>query len=101
MYFSKGLISVNDWCVALEEGTDLKLPWRLLRPRLADLENASGLVKYQTTFQEETPGDSEADVTVAEVLYRNKSSLETIFRIIDKDNSGTHEFLIGLDIAIT
>ncbi|ODM91769.1 Serine/threonine-protein phosphatase rdgC [Orchesella cincta] len=85
---SKGLISVNDWCVALEASTDLKLPWRLLRPKLAELDSATGLVKFATTFQEETQGDSEVDVTVAEVLYRNKSSLETIFRIIDKDNSG-------------
>lgn len=61
MYFFQisGLVSVSDWCVALEQGTDLKLPWRLLRPKLADLEASSGLVKYQTTFQEEAPGDSE------------------------------------------
>lgn len=54
-----GLVSVTDWCVALEQATDLKLPWRLLRPKLADLDPASGLVKYQTTLQEEAPVDSE------------------------------------------
>ncbi|CAG7817471.1 unnamed protein product [Allacma fusca] len=82
-----GFVSVNDWCLALEKGTDLKLPWRLLRPKLAEADPHSGLVKYATTFQEDT-SVKEEDVTVAEVLYRNKSSLESIFRILDKDNSG-------------
>lgn len=31
--FFSGLISLNDWCITIEQATELKLPWRLLRPR--------------------------------------------------------------------
>lgn len=32
--------------------------------------------------------------TVVETLYKNKSSLEAIFKILDKDNSGQFELQI-------
>ncbi|XP_014248731.1 serine/threonine-protein phosphatase rdgC isoform X3 [Cimex lectularius] len=82
-----GLINVSDWCIILEKITGLSLPWRMLRTKLATLDPTTGLVQYMTTFQENIT-KRESDTTVVETLYKNKSSLEAIFRIIDKDNSG-------------
>jgi len=58
-----GLITLNDWCTTIEDATELKLPWRLLRPRVADLDPTTGLVKYNSTFQDET-STTEASVFV-------------------------------------
>jgi len=52
---------VSEWCVTLEKGTELKLPWRLLRGRIAELDPSTGFVKYQTTFEE-------APTTLLEVM---------------------------------
>nr|CAD7411439.1 unnamed protein product [Timema cristinae] len=82
------LITVTQWCTALETRTGLSIPWRMLREKLVNMDTASGKVEYASTFQEHIPGKRASEATVAETLYRNKSSLEAIFRIIDKDNSG-------------
>lgn len=86
-----GFIPVSDWCRALETATELALPWRMLRDKLVALEPETQLVKYSTTFDKINNSDIttvQGANTVVETLYRNKSSLEAIFRIIDKDNSG-------------
>jgi len=49
-----GLVTLSEWCVALEQGTELKLPWRLLRTRIAEMDPHGGLVKYATTFADDT-----------------------------------------------
>ncbi|XP_049810446.1 serine/threonine-protein phosphatase rdgC [Schistocerca nitens] len=100
-----GFITVSEWCAAMEAKTGLTLPWRMLKDKLVSVDPSSGRVQYVTTFQEHLPGRRAVvsrarstlttETTVAETLYRNKSSLEAIFRIIDKDNSGyisTEEF---------
>ncbi|KAG8240740.1 protein phosphatase, EF-hand calcium binding domain [Homalodisca vitripennis] len=84
-----GLISVTDWCTVMEARTGLSLPWRMLKEKLVSVDSAgSGKVRYMTTFQDIDHSKKEHGATVVETLYRNKSSLEAIFRIIDKDNSG-------------
>lgn len=45
-----GAISLNDWCNITGEVLELKLPWRILRSRLAKL-NKEGLVLYESTFE--------------------------------------------------
>uniref|UniRef100_A0A1B6DP80 Serine/threonine-protein phosphatase with EF-hands n=1 Tax=Clastoptera arizonana TaxID=38151 RepID=A0A1B6DP80_9HEMI len=86
---SKGLIPVSDWCTIMEAKTGLCLPWRMLKEKLVSVDpQGSGKVFYMTTFQEIEPCRRDSNTTVVETLYRNKSSLEAIFRIIDKDNSG-------------
>ncbi|XP_054267756.1 serine/threonine-protein phosphatase rdgC-like [Macrosteles quadrilineatus] len=84
-----GLVTVSEWCSAMEETTGLSLPWRMLKEKLVLMDPAgSGKVRYMTTFQDIEPARRGHGATVVETLYRNKSSLEAIFRIIDKDNSG-------------
>ncbi|XP_033608123.1 serine/threonine-protein phosphatase rdgC [Cryptotermes secundus] len=83
-----GMISLSQWCTAMEEQTRLGIPWRMLREKLVTLDPSTGKVEYYSTFQEHTNSRRLSGTTVVETLYRNKSSLEAIFRIIDKDNSG-------------
>ncbi|XP_063223975.1 serine/threonine-protein phosphatase rdgC [Bacillus rossius redtenbacheri] len=83
-----GFITVTEWCSAMESRTGLTIPWRMLREKLVSQDPVSKNVEYMTTFQEHLPGKKASEATVVETLYRNKSSLEAIFRIIDKDNSG-------------
>lgn len=52
---------MNEWCVALEKGTELKLPWRLLRGRIAELDAPTGTVKYETTFEDPPATNSEVE----------------------------------------
>ncbi|XP_074651792.1 serine/threonine-protein phosphatase with EF-hands pef-1-like isoform X2 [Tubulanus polymorphus] len=84
-----GSISVNDWCHAVEFVTQLGLPWRTLRPQIVKL-NKDGSVSYLSSFENFKLKNkyTEKGQTVTEVLYRNRNSLEMIFRAIDKDNSG-------------
>ncbi|CAB0014056.1 unnamed protein product, partial [Nesidiocoris tenuis] len=47
-----GMVSVTDWCTALEKVTGLSVPWRMLRAKLASLDPSTGHVLYMTTFQD-------------------------------------------------
>ncbi|KAK3869497.1 hypothetical protein Pcinc_025193 [Petrolisthes cinctipes] len=75
----------------MEKECHLNLPWRVLKDKLVTLHPTSGHVNYLSSFSEE-PFKKDLAVkggpTVVEALYRHKSSLETIFRLIDTDNSG-------------
>ncbi|KPI91275.1 Serine/threonine-protein phosphatase rdgC [Papilio xuthus] len=85
-----GFISVSDWCYAMEETTHLGLPWRMLKDKLVRTDPDTRLVRYMDTFDlNANRGGRKADTqTVVETLYKNKRSLEAIFKILDKDNSG-------------
>ncbi|XP_075193583.1 serine/threonine-protein phosphatase with EF-hands 2 [Anomaloglossus baeobatrachus] len=89
-----GYISLNDWATALESVLNLGLPWRMLRPQL--VRNATdGLLRYKEWFDELAvyqPVRENLHSSLLEALYRNRSDLETIFRIIDSDSSGLISF---------
>ncbi|KAG6463231.1 hypothetical protein O3G_MSEX013754, partial [Manduca sexta] len=72
-----GYISIGDWCQAMEETTHLGLPWRMLKDKLVRTDPDTRKVRYMDTFELSTT-----------TLYKNKRSLEAIFKILDKDNSG-------------
>nr|DBA34125.1 TPA: hypothetical protein GDO54_001722 [Pyxicephalus adspersus] len=84
-----GKISISDWARAMEAVLHLDLPWRTLRSRIARL-TPDGSVEYMSCFEDlqiEKP-IKEVQPSLAETLYRYKGDLESIFNIIDKDNSG-------------
>ncbi|PAA69538.1 hypothetical protein BOX15_Mlig032497g1 [Macrostomum lignano] len=89
-----GCVTVAQWCSAMESELKFDLPWRMLRPHLAEL-TADKRVMYMTTFQRATLQNSMEntffplpDASVMEAVYKNKEELEAIFRIMDRDNSG-------------
>ncbi|UJR31789.1 hypothetical protein I4U23_019267 [Adineta vaga] len=88
-----GHISVNDWCDIVTRVLDLQLPWRTLKSRLVDT-NENGLIIYESTFRTKELQFTSAVSTnsrresLCQAIYRNKDLLETVFRAIDKDNSG-------------
>ncbi|CAH2091935.1 unnamed protein product [Euphydryas editha] len=85
-----GFISISDWCYAMEETTHLGLPWRMLKDKLVRTDPDTRRVRYMDTFDLPTNkvGRKSDTQTVVETLYKNKRSLEAIFKILDKDNSG-------------
>ncbi len=70
----------------------MDLPWRSLRPHIVTLDEETGLVEYHSTFEElkvtNRYQEDDDQSSINEALYRHKDNLETIFRAIDKDNSG-------------
>ncbi|XP_077416312.1 serine/threonine-protein phosphatase with EF-hands 2 isoform X1 [Vanacampus margaritifer] len=86
-----GLVSMTDWVTAVESVMRLGLPWRMLRSQLVISKRGDGLIDYQQWFNELAIKGANADhidQCLLETLYRHRSTLETIFRIIDTDNSG-------------
>uniref|UniRef100_A0AAY4ESQ5 Serine/threonine-protein phosphatase with EF-hands n=1 Tax=Denticeps clupeoides TaxID=299321 RepID=A0AAY4ESQ5_9TELE len=81
-----GLISLNHWATAMESVLQLGLPWRMLRSQLVN-HTQDGKLNYQSWFKELL-----AHTNLLETLYKHHSNLETIFRIIDTDNSGLISF---------
>uniref|UniRef100_A0A6Q2ZCU2 Serine/threonine-protein phosphatase n=1 Tax=Esox lucius TaxID=8010 RepID=A0A6Q2ZCU2_ESOLU len=78
-----GLISLNDWVIAVESVLCLGLPWRMLFSQLITCKAPGGMFDYQDWFQELSIKEPQM-----ETLYRHRSTLETIFRLVDFDNSG-------------
>uniref|UniRef100_H3DDR4 Serine/threonine-protein phosphatase with EF-hands n=1 Tax=Tetraodon nigroviridis TaxID=99883 RepID=H3DDR4_TETNG len=85
-----GLVSLCDWASAVESVMHLGLPWRMLSSQLSTTKSGDGMISYHEWFDELAIKGANIDVRVdhLETLYRHRSTLETIFRIIDKDNSG-------------
>ncbi|XP_041972706.1 serine/threonine-protein phosphatase rdgC [Aricia agestis] len=85
-----GYISISDWCYAMEDTTHLGLPWRMLKDKLVRTDMDTRRVRYMDTFDFSANkiGRKTDNTTVVETLYKNKRSLEAIFKILDKDNSG-------------
>ncbi|KAJ8298521.1 hypothetical protein KUTeg_025052 [Tegillarca granosa] len=94
----------------MEVTLELVLPWRTLRSKLAKCDS-DGTVLYHTTFEEMKLCHRYSEVlpylidfitiwvrylrlvdlngpSLTEMLYRNRENLGSLFRLIDKDNSG-------------
>uniref|UniRef100_A0A8C6UHR9 Serine/threonine-protein phosphatase n=1 Tax=Neogobius melanostomus TaxID=47308 RepID=A0A8C6UHR9_9GOBI len=78
-----GLINLSDWADAVEGVMHLALPWRMLRSQLVTGKSSDGMINYIDWFNE-----LHIDEGLIETLYRHRSTVETIFRIVDTDNSG-------------
>ncbi|XP_056889538.1 serine/threonine-protein phosphatase with EF-hands 2 isoform X2 [Takifugu flavidus] len=86
-----GLVSLSDWASALESVMHLGLPWRMLSSQLATAKTSDGMISYHEWFDELAIKGANTDHIeqgLLETLYRHRSTLETIFRIVDTDNSG-------------
>ncbi|KAJ8402137.1 hypothetical protein AAFF_G00373720 [Aldrovandia affinis] len=89
-----GWISLNNWATAVETVLRLGLPWRVLRAQLVT-STQEGLLDYQNWFNElaiKEPNTELPHQSLLETMYRHHSNLETIFRIIDTDHSGSLSF---------
>lgn len=86
-----GLINLSDWAEAVENVMRLGLPWRMLRSQLVTCKSSEGMINYNEWFNElavRRPQTDHIDEGLIETLYRHRSTIETIFRIVDTDNSG-------------
>ncbi|KAF0031596.1 hypothetical protein F2P81_016151 [Scophthalmus maximus] len=89
-----GKISLSHWASATESVLKLGLPWRVLRPQLVS-STQYGMVDYQMWIRELSitePKLQISDTSILETMYKNHSNLETIFRVIDTDHSGSISF---------
>ncbi|XP_010211282.1 PREDICTED: serine/threonine-protein phosphatase with EF-hands 2 [Tinamus guttatus] len=89
-----GRITLSNWATAVESVLRLGLPWRMLRPQLVR-SAADGALEYQSWLDDlamEQRSREHIQSGLLEVIYRNRSNLETIFRIIDRDHSGLISF---------
>ncbi|NWS70112.1 PPE2 phosphatase, partial [Crotophaga sulcirostris] len=89
-----GRITLSNWATAVESVVQLGLPWRMLRPQLVR-STAEGMLEYKSWLDDlamEQRSQEHIQSGLLEVIYRNRSNLETIFRIIDRDHSGLISF---------
>ncbi|CAD5120228.1 DgyrCDS8798 [Dimorphilus gyrociliatus] len=87
-----GMLEAGIWCDCMNTVLEMELPWRSLRHSLVK-HAEGGQVLYNTAFEElsikNTKLASGETNTMTEMLYRNRDNLELIFRMMDKDNSGS------------
>ncbi|XP_062273978.1 serine/threonine-protein phosphatase with EF-hands 2 [Scomber scombrus] len=86
-----GLVSLSDWASAVESVMHLSLPWRMIRSQLVTCKTSDGMIDYYEWFNDlaiKGPNTDHINQGLIETLYRHRSTLETIFRIVDTDNSG-------------
>lgn len=82
-----GYITQSEWAESLSSVLKLDLPWRTLRSKLVET-NEDGQIRYESVFKDGELEASIANKQVTEAIYRQRNVLETIFRILDTDNSG-------------
>eukprot|EP00794_Sanderia_malayensis_P007362 gene7362-8182_t len=86
---NNGAITTSEWANCMESVLKLKLPWTTLRHKLvAQDEHGNALYMSCLEGYEFNSAVPQQLRSISEVLYRNRSSLETVFRLIDKDCSG-------------
>ncbi|XP_078369903.1 serine/threonine-protein phosphatase with EF-hands pef-1-like [Oculina patagonica] len=84
-----GYVTASQWSSAVESVLKLDVPWNMLRHQLVHIL-PDGRVDYCSCLDQyviET-GLHKNGPSITETLYRHRSNLETIFRLMDKDNSG-------------
>ncbi|XP_071600248.1 serine/threonine-protein phosphatase with EF-hands 2 [Heliangelus exortis] len=89
-----GRITLSNWAMAVESVLHLGLPWRMLRPQLVR-STEDGMLEYKSWLEDlamEQRSQEHIQSSLLEVIYRNRSNLETIFRMIDRDHSGLISF---------
>ncbi|CAD7693452.1 unnamed protein product [Nyctereutes procyonoides] len=85
-----GLITLSAWAEAVESVLHLGLPWLMLRPQLVN-SSTDNTLEYKSWLEDlakEQLSRENIQSSLLETLYRNRSNLEAIFRIIDSDHSG-------------
>ncbi|CAI4232341.1 unnamed protein product [Auanema sp. JU1783] len=100
---NKGQLSIHVWAETVQRVTGLQLPWRVLAMKLATLTLDGRYVLYNENNSCVQVGKSATtqDSDVVESLYRHKNTLETLFRFMDKDNSGQvsmQEFIDAIEV---
>ncbi|ETP34624.1 hypothetical protein F442_17072 [Phytophthora nicotianae P10297] len=97
-----GKLTVQTWGTIMEDVLDLSLDWKALQPLLTALDeeglvpyydfldryNAEGAVK-RTESDENTDPEREKQRSAFNSLYRHRSRLEALFRVLDRDGNGT------------
>ncbi|KAI5088262.1 serine/threonine-protein phosphatase with EF-hands 2-like isoform X2, partial [Silurus meridionalis] len=89
-----GFISLNDWSSAVGQVLHLELPLRMLRSQLLT-NTTDDMLDYHNWFSNlamKEPSCEYIEQKLLETLYRHRTTLETIFRIVDTDNSGLISF---------
>ncbi|CAH1719768.1 unnamed protein product [Chironomus riparius] len=91
-----GRISLSQWSEAMESVTNFKLPWRLLREKLAVVTENNEII-YEKTLQMIENDDIKIGANdtdkITDTMYTNRENLEAIFRMMDLDSNG----LISID----
>uniref|UniRef100_A0A8R1DZN0 Serine/threonine-protein phosphatase with EF-hands n=2 Tax=Caenorhabditis japonica TaxID=281687 RepID=A0A8R1DZN0_CAEJA len=86
---NSGKLPILKWSECVERITGLNLPWIALAPKVAILSDDGKYVMYKEDRRIAQVGGTHAqEKDIVESLYRHKSTLETLFRFMDKDNSG-------------
>jgi hypothetical protein len=111
----------------VERVTDLAVPWRVLAPRLVTLTDDGKHVLYRHHLRVQLGKDQmpagqareniiktwilmsqiyllllfQDSTGITETLYRHKNTLETLFRFMDKDNSGSTTALLFDQVVAT
>ncbi|CAH0481989.1 unnamed protein product [Peronospora belbahrii] len=97
-----GKLTVQTWGTIMEDVLDLSLDWRALQPLLTALDE-EGLVPYndfldryntkgairRTSSNGNTDPEREKQRSAFNSLYRHRSRLEALFRVLDRDGNGT------------
>ncbi|XP_060103392.1 serine/threonine-protein phosphatase with EF-hands 2 [Heteronotia binoei] len=91
-----GVITLNDWAIAVESVLHLGLPWRMLRRQLVP-RLIGGKLDYNhwlkhIAMEQKSTHQERIQSSLLETIYRNLPNLETVFNIIDTDHSGLISF---------